>query len=156
MSLITDLRGPFCTSALLTSINAGLVSDGLDPLSSDFGIQKHPALLAHAPSLPAMAASLSRWRVIDRRSGGWHLIEAPVVIYLAIAETDEAALVDSMAAYEDAVRAVIETELDTTFNMLTCVAADVEGQPLSNVAGVPARLGSLEFEVRALYREGTT
>lgn len=156
MSLITDLRGPFCTSALLTSINAGLVGDGLDPLSADFGIQKHPALLAHAPSLPAMAVQLTRWRMQEPRSGGWHLIAAPVQVYLAIADSDEPGALDTMAAYLDVVRATIETNLDTIFNRLTCVAADVEGQPFTNAPGVPARLGSLEFEVRALYREGTT
>lgn len=156
MSLITDLRGPFVTATLCGQINTALTAAGLAPLSTDFGIQKHPALLAHAPGLPAMAASVPRWRMLEPRSGGWHLISATATIYLAIGDSEEVAALDTLAAYLDVVRATIETQLDATFNRLTCVAADVEGQPFTNVPGVPARLGSLEFEVRALYREGTT
>lgn len=156
MSVTAAFRDPFVASSLLTAINAACTAASLDTFSTGFGIQPHRLLLKDHTSLPAMAAHIRRWSVLDVRSGGTQLIVANVVIYVAAADTTDQDSVITVDHYLDVVRATVETTLKSTFNRLTCQAADLEGQPFQNATGIAARLGSLEFEVEALYTKGTT
>ena len=153
MSLTSEIKDPFRTAAMVTAFNARFTTLGLANISTTFGIARARWQMAFGAQLPAMAVECGAARVLNQWSGGEHRLAVPVTVYIAHAATSYDDLLDDAEEYFDAIRLVVEQQLNDTFTRLTWTGGDPQGRPWTDDPNVPDLILAVEFEVEVIYQE---
>ena len=153
MSLVSEIKDPFRTAAMVTAFNVRFTTLGLANISTTFGIARSRWQMAFGAQLPEMAVECGAARVLNQYSGGEHRLAAPVTVYIAHAATSYDDLLDDAEEYFDAFRLVVEQQLNDTFTRLTWTGGDPQGRPWTDDPDVPDLMLAVGFEVEFIYQE---